>query len=212
MAYTVIVEKTSNRVVYIQDADLPIVFETLWPPVSHHYHTWSAPIASDIEATPWNFLSHWPGFITSLVTVESEIEAYILQRTRAHMLLQLAKTTNAYRRVAFKNEPFAQEVVYALKTEEAQKYLSKRETMSGLASSAIIVNLEYPFLTDEAAHDSISLFQAATLIMFRHTQQRQILQASEQKRRYYTRQILSAVQPSQLADLQQDLNNYEQRA
>lgn len=203
VAYKVIVEKLTLRVAYIVDASVSELFDALWPPVKYSYLNWVGAVSAEAVAEPWNYVVR-AGELVCDVNSAVDTHQEQLGARRAAMLLQLARTIDAYRRVAFKGCVFAQQHIYDIKADEARRCLADAQTREPDP-------LSYPFVDGDARHDGISLYKAANLIIFRHTQQRQILQASEQKRRYYTRQILCATLQGANA-LQTELDEYERRA
>jgi hypothetical protein len=198
MAYTLIVEKSEARVLFIKDASVPLLLDALWPTVAYNYVLYPLVIPSEaILREPWNYVLQGPTFVAKPYPyVENAKE----NAHRANMLVQLAKATNRHRRMVVKEDLLGQDLVYALKTSEAQRFLADTSQPPAM----------FPWLSQEAAFDSMTLAEAANHIIFRHTQAQQILIYTERRRREFTRRILS-LGMQELATVQNELTDYERR-
>lgn len=198
MAYTLIVEKSEARVLFVKDASVPLLLDALWPTVAYNYVLYPLPIPSEaILREPWNYVLQGPTFVAkSYPYVDNARE----NAQRANMLVQLAKATNRHRRMVVKEDLLGQDLVYAIKTSEAQRFLADVTQPASM----------FPWLAQDAAFDGMTLAEAANHVIFRHTQAQQILLYTERRRREFTRSILS-VGMQELATVQNELTDYERR-
>jgi hypothetical protein len=197
MAYTLIVEKEEARVVFIRDAHIPLLLDALWPPVGYNYLLWTGALTEDMLAKPWNYLVQGNKLVSSPYV--AEVNA-IENALRGGLLVQLARATNRHRRMVFKEDVIGQAEVYRLKTDEATRFLVNTEQNPN----------DFPWLSETAAFEGLTLEQSANQIMFRHTQSQAVLRHTENQRRWFTRRILTAG-GNELETVRTELTAYERR-
>jgi len=197
MAYTLIVEKEEARIVFIRDATAPLLLDALWPPVGYNYLHWPFAVSDEVLAAPWNYVIQGNKIVASTYTFQSNA---IENAKRGGLLVQLARATNRHRRMVLKEDIQGQADVYRLKADEATRFLADTQQ----SPSA------FPWLSETAAFESLTLEQSANQIMFRHTQQQAILRHTENQRRWFTRRILTAG-VNELETVRTELTDYERR-
>lgn len=180
--FTVIVDKSSLRVVFVAHAQAPLLLDALYPPVGFNYITWLGQVDESVRRAPWEYVVSGNEFVKNTPD-RNTMQSLIENQARGMLLMELAKGINRYRRQVLKEDLVGQDAVYAAKVREAQSWISL--VNMGSANEA-----HFPWLQEAAAHDSITLTQAAEAIIFRHTQAMELLRHSERRRRALTRSIL----------------------
>lgn len=197
MAYTLIVEKNEARIVFIRDANQPLLLDALWPPVGYNYLFWNKSVDAEVLKTPWLYRIQGEKIVAAPYAFAANAEE---NARRGQLLVQLARATNRHRRVVLKEDLIGQETIYRLKAEEATRFLAD-PTQS---------QESFPWLREAAAFEGLSIKQAANQVIFRYTQAQQVLRHTENKRRWFTRRILTAAS-NELATVQRELTEYERR-
>ena len=182
--FTVIVNKTSLRVVFVAHAQAPLLLDALYPPVGYNYITWLGQIDERVRRAPWEYVVSGNEFVKNLDD-QNTMQSLIENQARGMLLLELAKGVNRYRRQVLKEDLLGQDVVYNAKVTEAHAWIAQRDLNMGGNTEA-----HFPWLRDAAAHDGVTLDQAAEAVIFRHTQAMELLRHSERRRRALTRSIL----------------------
>lgn len=197
--YTIVVDKSDSRLVFVMNAHQPQLFDALWPTVQYNYAMWVGELNQQQRERPWNYVFQGNNLVAS--EPGSDYAANAAENTRrAHMLIQVARATNRHRRMVLKEDLIGQDLVYQMKTDEAQRFLA--DTTQNVDG--------YPWLLAAANFDNVTVTQAAHQVMFRYTQATQVLQHTENRRRYLTRRILT-VPVTKLETVQSELTDYERR-
>lgn len=197
MAYTLIVEKTEARIVFIRDAHQPLLLDALWPPVGYNYLFWNKPLADEVLKTPWLYTFQGEKIVATPYAHKQNAEE---NARRGTLLVQLARATNRHRRTVIKEDLEGQETIYRLKAEEATRFLADPAQSPD----------SFPWLRESAAFEGLTIQQAANQIIFRYAQTQQVLRYTENQRRWFTRRILTAAS-NELATVQNELTEYERR-
>lgn len=197
MAHTLIVEKEEARIVFIREATVPLLLDALWPPVGYNYLQWNGPVDDAVLAAPWNYVIQGNKLVASQYAFQSNAAE---NARRGGLLVQLARATNRHRRMVLKEDIQGQADVYRLKAEEATRFLADTQQNP----------ISFPWLSETAAFEGLSLEQSANQIMFRHTQSQAVLRHTENQRRWFTRRILTAGS-NELETVQTELTSYERR-
>lgn len=200
MAYTLVIEKSESRIVFVSDAHDSLLLDALWPTVGYNYWKRTGNLDTAVLKAPWLYVVQQGGAIVA--------KPYALVKTaegnniRGKLLVQLARATNRHRRMVLKEDLIGQDSVYSYKVKDAERYLA--------ASDTVKAHDRFPWLQDAAEFDSITLEQAANNILFRKTQAEDVLRYTENRRRRLTRRILTTP-INELDAVRNDLTEYERR-
>jgi hypothetical protein len=198
MSRTLIVEKCDPpRLAFTADAHAPLLFDALWPSIGFNYLYWSESIDSAVLQAPWNYVIRDNKIVYE---PSNNTESARENAARARLLMQLARATNRHRRQFIKEDLLGQDLVYGLKAQEAQRFLTDvNQRPEG-----------FPWLQNAASFEGLTMEQSARQIIFRYTQAQELLNHTENQRRMFTRRILTTPW-NQLETVANELRDYERR-
>ena len=198
MPRTLIVEKSDPpRLMFTIDANVPHLFDALWPSIGFNYLYWNEALPQGVFQTPWDFVIR-----DNKIVYEpySNSELAKENAARARLLLQLARATNRHRRQVIKEDLIGQDLIYNFKAQEAYRFLADVNQPAA----------NFPWIQNAATFESLTMEQAARQIVFRYTQAQEMLSHTENQRRRFTKLILTTPWRD-LEIVATELRDYERR-
>lgn len=182
MLTRIVFSKVSRRVVFACDPNAITLWESLWPATAYvHTRVWVHPTLAHVRTSPWDFTFKSPDTIVE--SQELPDKETLLNFSRAQILMALARAIHRHRRSVLKLDLPGQDVIYAMKLDQASKVI---------AGKSANPKVEFPLIAADAELNEITMGQAANMVMMKHAQTTAYLTDSEVQRRQFTKRILES--------------------
>lgn len=198
---SLVVDKVTGQVVFASFTKVLSATESLWPPAAFSYFDLHAPEVDVVamRSSPWLFRVEGGTTLVPFLIDESQREVCVLNSVKAKALTDLTRAVNRHRRQILKFDLYGQDLAYAMKSEEAARFLT--DSSNGV----------FPMLTMEAAITGSTLEQVAAMIRFRTAQSQEYLVESERQRRSLTTRVIQATNKDQLEVVHSEIMSYARR-